>query len=275
MMLHTDLILCGLLSIIIGVISAVLGLGGGFLLIPMYTLLFGLDPVLAIGTSLTTTIFTAGSASVCHAREKNIQYPVVFLLILGSLPTIIVAIYLTQFIPGFILSALFSLLLVYIAISMVIDRGSITCSTSEEIPPTFSPVEGYNWRNVLKHPILFIWGIAGGLVSGLSGVSAGTIYVPALLRSGFPIKYAVAASLASIVIISSGAALMSLLLGQIAFSFLIFSAGGVSIGAIIGVRLSNCVRSSTIRYMFSLAMIGIAVVMLNNEFSQLMSEYFD
>ena len=54
----------GLIAIGIGIIAAIIGLGGGFFYVPTLSLIFGLDTKTAIGTSLTIMIFSAMSASV-------------------------------------------------------------------------------------------------------------------------------------------------------------------------------------------------------------------
>jgi hypothetical protein len=233
----------------------------------MYTLLFGLDPILAIGTSLTTSIFTAGSASLCHARERTIQYPVVMLLIVGSVPSVIIASCLIQFLPGTFLTIFFSLFLFFIAIRMIVSGLFVSRDLSNNITPAFLHSYGNTCKNIRNRCKLILCGIAGGLASGFSGISAGTIFVPVLFRSGFSMKCAVAASLAAIVVISSGAAFMNILLNHVSFPFLLFSALGVTIGAIIGVRLSYNLRSATIQYGFSITLIFIAFLMLNNAFN--------
>lgn len=266
MIVPTDLLLAGIFSFFIGILSAILGLGGGFLLVPMYTLYFGLDPVLAIGTSLSTSVFTAASASIYHARERTIQYQVVMMLIIGSVPSVIVASYLVRFLPGNVLSVFFSLILIYISIRMIASGLSISRVQRNDMPSTFSSVDADINESSLKRQRLILWGILGGIISGFSGVSAGTIFVPALFRSGSSIKAAVAASLTAIVFTSLGAALMSIMLNHVSFPFLLFSAGGVTIGALVGVRISYLLRSATIQYGFSIVLMIIAFLMLNNTF---------
>ena len=73
-------------------------------------------------------------------------------------------------------------------------------------------------------------GLLAVLYAGFLGIPAGIIFVPALFISGFPMRSAVAASLAAIIVISSGAAAMSILLDHVSFPFLLFSAGGVTGG---------------------------------------------
>ena len=263
MVIPPDLLIAGICSFFIGIISAILGLGGGFLLVPMYTLFFGLDPVLAIGTSLTTSVFTASSASICHAREKTIEYQVVMMLIVGSLPSVIIASYATSYLPKYLLTVFFSLFLICIALQMMVS-GFFTGRVLSNVMPyiSSSPDERTCNRYLERHRLIF-WGIIGGFVSGFSGISAGTLYVPALFRSGFSMKSAVAASLAAIVVISSGGAIMSILLDHVSFPFLIFSAGGITGGAIIGARLSYVLRSETIQYAFGGVLMIIAIMMLN------------
>ncbi|HWQ67136.1 MAG TPA: sulfite exporter TauE/SafE family protein [Methanospirillum sp.] len=259
----SDLLLAGFFSLLIGIISAILGLGGGFLLVPMYTLVFSLDPALAIGTSITTTIFTAGSATVYHARERSIQYPLVKVLILGSIPAAFIGSYLTVFLSGEVLNGIFGLFLLVIALQMagfIPDKAAPSCRLSEL--KNYDHPEDPIWSNPNGRRYFLFWGSLGGLISGLTGISAGTVFIPALFRWGIRLKNAVPISLATIIFTSVGAALASLLLGHISYPFLLFSAGGVTLGALIGVRISRGLDQALVRYGFSLTLMAIAVLML-------------
>lgn len=264
MILPTDLVLAGFLSFLIGILSAILGLGGGFLLVPMYTLLFGLDPALAIGTSITTTIFTAGSASISYARNGLIQYSLVTLLITGSIPAALLGSYMAGYLPGNVLCVVFAVFLIIISLQMATPVLTIIIPILKK--PGILPYFMNPWitaTHLSERWYFLFWGVIGGLSSGLTGISAGTVFVPVLFKSGIKMTNAAAISLAAIIFTSSGAAIVNILLGHISMPFFIFSAGGVTVGAMVGVRISRNLDPELIRSAFSLTMLVIAFLMFN------------
>ena len=65
--LFTVLVLVG--SLAAGLLGALTGLGGGLIIVPMLTLLFGVDLRYAIGASLVSIIATSSGAAAAYVRE--------------------------------------------------------------------------------------------------------------------------------------------------------------------------------------------------------------
>jgi len=64
-----------------GYCSGLLGIGGGAISVPALILLFGLDPKIAVGTSLFVIVPTALIGSIVHLKSGNVHvyYALVFL----------------------------------------------------------------------------------------------------------------------------------------------------------------------------------------------------
>jgi hypothetical protein len=75
--------LCGVL---IGGLTGFTGVGGGALMTPILILLFGVAPPVAVGTDLLYAAITNSSGSVVHGINRTIDWRVVGLLALGSVP---------------------------------------------------------------------------------------------------------------------------------------------------------------------------------------------
>ena len=58
-----------LLSVLAGLLGALTGLGGGVVIIPVLTLLFGVDIRYAMGASLVSVIATSSGAAIAYVRE--------------------------------------------------------------------------------------------------------------------------------------------------------------------------------------------------------------
>ena len=69
----------------VGVLSAFLGVGGGFIMVPLMIYLLGMPTGVVVGTSLFQMIFVAGSASFLHAvSNRSVDLVLAGLLIAGS-----------------------------------------------------------------------------------------------------------------------------------------------------------------------------------------------
>lgn len=75
-----------LLGIITGVYSGFLGLGGGFVLVPLLSRWFGFPIKRAIGTSLVAVSILAVPGTVAHAMLGHVDYPLAFGLMIGVVP---------------------------------------------------------------------------------------------------------------------------------------------------------------------------------------------
>lgn len=72
------------LGVLIGTLSGLLGVGGGFILMPALVYLMGVPTKMAIGTSLVQTFFTALFGASNHFFEGNVDPLLVILILMGS-----------------------------------------------------------------------------------------------------------------------------------------------------------------------------------------------
>lgn len=73
-----------LLGLATGTLAGFMGVGGGLLVVPACTLVFGMTQQAAQGTSLAVILVTAPAASIVHARRGNVVWGVVPMLALGA-----------------------------------------------------------------------------------------------------------------------------------------------------------------------------------------------
>ncbi|MGD0079108.1 MAG: sulfite exporter TauE/SafE family protein [Methanoregula sp.] len=160
-------------GIMVGFASGLLGVGGGFLMVPVqYYLLaaLGIDPTLAIriafGTSLAVVIPTAlSSAWGHHCRQCVLQQPLRAMILpctLGGFAGGTIATHL----PGRWMEALFGLIICLAAARMMTGTSPLP---AQETPA----------RIPALHAIL--WGLLFGSASGLLGIGGGIIMVPVMV----------------------------------------------------------------------------------------------
>ncbi|OEC88917.1 MULTISPECIES: sulfite exporter TauE/SafE family protein [Methanobacterium] len=179
----------------IGFASGLLGIGGGFIMVPVQYWLFisiGVDPTLAIrmslGTSLAVILPTAISGAYGHYRRNAVLIkPMALLAVTGSIGGILGGT-IASHVPGDILKLLFGVTALVVAVRMLL----------------------YKSPEVKKEPkadnIYFIaGGFIVGIMSGLLGVGGGFIIVPFLvIAMGYDIHKSIGTSTAVIIFTSIG-----------------------------------------------------------------------
>ena len=257
-----------LISLGIGVIAAVIGLGGGFLYVPTLTLIFGIDPKTAIGTSLAIMVFSSISASFWYQKQGVIVFKLALILLLPSMLGSVAGSYLTTLVDARILVAIFCIMLTMIALEMLLPwfRFLREIQAGPSFVLTASvPHQGTQPVARIWYSHLIFWGAAGGLLSGVTGTSGGAIFVPALATAGIPVHYAVATSMFTIILVSITGATTHAALGQIAWPFVAVYGAGAAFGAFIGANIAPYIREEQIRKIFSVLLLFIAVVMFQQK----------
>lgn len=82
----SKLIICALLGLLAGIMSGLLGIGGGFLLVPSFCYFLSLPLKVAFGTSLVVVALVALPGTVIHSLQSHVQLSVVLPMLAGSIP---------------------------------------------------------------------------------------------------------------------------------------------------------------------------------------------
>lgn len=259
-----EFLLAYFLSVCIGILAAVTGLGGGFLYVPTLTLVFGLDPRVAIGTSLAIMVFSSISASIWYYRQGVIVYRAFLLLLIPSVIFSIIGSYITTLFNVRIIIAFFCLILVLVSLELLIPRFRFLREI--QIGPSFVLTTKVPTRE--DQPItriwyshLLFWGAVGGLISGMTGTSGGVIFVPALATAGIPIHYAVATSMLTIIAVGTTGALTHAMVSGVSLPYIAVYGAGAALGAFIGANIAPGIKDSQIRIVLAIALLVIAVIM--------------
>ncbi|MEO5619194.1 MAG: sulfite exporter TauE/SafE family protein [Candidatus Eisenbacteria bacterium] len=102
----------------VGLLAGVLGVGGGILAVPAFTLLLGMSQQQAQGTSLALILFAAPAGALEHARRGNVVGRLAIWLGLGSVAGAVLASTLVQAAPGPLLTRAFAVFLLGNALPM-------------------------------------------------------------------------------------------------------------------------------------------------------------
>ena len=259
-----------LAALLIGIVSAMTGIGGGSLMVPLMVLLLDIPAHEAVGTSLTTIILTAISSSLAYSRQRRIDYKVAALMTIGTVPGSVVGAYITKYISPGGLIGLFGGFLLIVAIRMIYSgarggraprrRPVRAGSWHRKIVDSSGEVFEYNANARLGAPLA----TSGGLVSGFLGVGGGVLMVPILtLVVGLPIHLAVAASMFIMIFTSSFGATTHILLGNVLPLYVVLLGIGITIGAQVGARIAKRIRPTFLKMTFGfvVAFAGLRMVL--------------
>lgn len=239
----------------VGAIVGLTGVGGGSLMTPLLIFGFGIKPYLAIGTDLLFAAFTKLGGSVSLARSRLIDWPIVGLLSLGSIPAALITIYLlnqagaanpeVQHLMTTTLGA--ALLLTAAATLYKAIRGK---AVPRQIDAAALAVAAKPRHWTL--PVLF-GAVIGTLVS-LTSVGAGAIGVTALmlLYPRLPLPRIVAADIAYAVPLTLVAGLGHASIGSVDWRLLALLLAGSLPGIWLGTRLVSKTPDRVIRSLLSL-----------------------
>jgi hypothetical protein len=275
-------------AVAIGVISATVGVGGGFIMVPYMVILFAYPTKMAVGTSNLVIVFSALSGSVAYFRQKRIDYKVGVLAASLSVPGGIIGAYLTNFMTSGELAVIFSIALFFVGLRMIVFPRERT----KDIGPRDrkeGPVGEYQKKNrnaptdkrhhVWKREIVDAAGhkfsyessvlralpfyFFAGVLSGLLGIGGGVVIVPTLeILASFPMHLAVATSMFTMIFTSISTATTQLLLGHVVFDYVIFLIIGIVAGAQVGARVARRLRGSAVERLFGVTMILIGIYLV-------------
>lgn len=79
-------------GLLVGLLVGLTGVGGGSLMTPLLTLMFGFSPATAVGTDLAFASLTKGVGTIAHRSHGHIRWDIVKRLCLGSLPAALVTV---------------------------------------------------------------------------------------------------------------------------------------------------------------------------------------
>lgn len=174
-------LLAALLALLIGVTLGLLGGGGSILTVPVFVYVMGIESKRAIAMSLPVVGLVALVGVVRHARLGNVDLRTALPFGLAAMTGAYVGARLAQFLLGPVQLALFALVMLAAAISMLREA---------KLPEPTEVARTRSWGTLL--PI----GVGVGMVTGLVGAGGGFLIVPALvLLARIPMRQAIGTSL--------------------------------------------------------------------------------
>ncbi len=245
---------------LVGLIVGVTGVGGGSLMTPLLVLFFGVSPVTAVGTDLLYAAITKSLGGWVHGKNGSVEWRIVGLLALGSLPAALLTITLfkllglnEQSLKG-VVTGVLSIALLLTAAALLLKERILKRALRDK--------GAASW---LHHRHLAAATIATGAVVGvlvtISSIGAGVLGTVALLflYPGLPAVKVVGTDIAHAVPLTAVAGLGHFALGTVDLvllgSLLLGSLPGIWIGSHLAARVPEQVLRPVLAAM--LLIIGV------------------
>lgn len=262
-----------LVAICAGFLGALLGLGGGIIITPALTLMFGLDIRYAIGASIISVIATSSGAAVAYLKDKITNVRIGMFLEIGTTLGAITGAFLSGILDPKYLYIIFGLLLLYSAFMMVRKTKAELPQDVKNHPLAVKlALNGEYYDKVLNQQVAYnvdgVWGGFGmmyvaGVISGLLGIGSGIFKVMAMdFFMKLPLKVSSATSNFMIGVTAAASAGVYFLRGDIDPKIAAPVALGVLFGATVGTRAMQRLKSRTIRWIFIPVLLFVSIQMI-------------
>jgi uncharacterized membrane protein YfcA len=272
--LFTLIILIG--AYIAGLLGSLTGLGGGVVIIPLLTLLLGVDIHYAIGASLVSVIATSSGSAAAYVKEgiTNIRLGM-FLEIattIGALAGAMLAIY----IPTHYIAILFGIILIFSAIMSLRKKAEkIVLQPSYlaeklKLKGSYPDGDGHMVQYGVTHVSGgFFMMLFAGVISGLLGIGSGALKVIAMdTIMKIPFKVSTTTSNFMIGVTAAASAVVYLQRGYIDPGISMPVVIGVLLGALTGSKILVHTKSSGwLRWVFAVVVTFLAGQMIYNGFT--------
>ena len=264
--MNVNILLIILIGMVVGGLSGLFGVGGGFLMTPLLIFL-GIPPVVAVGTEAPHVLASSVSGVIAHWRRRNVDFKMGLFLLIGGVIGSTAGVNLFKILKVFgqidiVIQMLFLIFLGFIGFSMVFESAKTTITKYRTTSSIRTKLHQHSWIHGLPFKMRFhrsklyisaippiIIGFFVGVLSAMMGVGGGFIMIPAMVYIlGMSTNVVVGTSLFQIIFVTANSTFFQSYLNQTVDIVLasLMIVGGV-IGAQIGAKLGTKLKAEYLR----------------------------
>lgn len=269
-LVFTGIILSG--SFVAGLLGSLTGLGGGVVIIPMLTLLFGVDIRYAIGSSLVAVIATSSGSAVAYVKEGFSNIRLGMFLEIATTTGAILGAFLAIYAPTHLIAVIFGTILILSSAANYLNRKALPDVKGSDLAVRLKLNSQYpdgngGWKT---YGVRNVWGgfsmmTLAGVLSGLLGIGSGALKVLAMDNiMRVPFKVSTTTSNFMIGVTAAASAGIYLYRGYIEPGISMPVVLGVLGGAYFGSRILTNAKSTGLRVVFTIVVVILAVEMIYN-----------
>ena len=257
-------------SAVAGLLGSLTGLGGGVVIVPLLTLLFGVDIRYAVGASLVSVIATSSGAAAAYVKEGFTNIRVGMFLEMFTTLGALVGAYMAARISGNAIAVIFGGVLLYSVYSAWTHKQ--TDHLAEQPDPlgtrlrmngSYPSLAGQKQYFVRAVPLGSALMFLAGALSGLLGIGSGAFKVLAMDRAmRLPFKVSTTTSNFMIGVTAAASAGVYMSRGWVDPGLAMPVMLGVLVGSMLGARILAISPAARLRQVFGVAILLIAVEMI-------------
>ncbi len=281
--MNINIFLIVFIGMIVGALSGLFGVGGGFLMTPLLIFL-GIPPVVAVGSEAPHVLASSVSGVIAHWRKKNVDFKMGFFLLSGGIIGSTLGVNLFRLLKTYgqidiVIQFLFLIFLGFIGISMAFESAKTTIKNYQTTSAIRTKLHQHSWIHGLPFKLRFhrsklyisaippiLIGFFVGVLSAMMGVGGGFIMIPAMVYIlGMSTNVVVGTSLFQIIFVTANSTFFQSYLNQtvdIVLSALMIL-GGV-IGAQIGVRIGSKLKAEYLRGILAILVLLVCAKILTD-----------
>jgi len=281
--MNVNIFLIVFIGMIVGALSGLFGVGGGFLMTPLLIFL-GIPPVVAVGSEAPHVLASSVSGVIAHWRKKNVDFKMGFFLLSGGVIGSTVGVNLFKLLKTYgqidiVIQFLFIIFLGFIGMSMAFESAKTTIKNYRTTSAIRTKLHQHSWIHGLPFKLRFhrsklyisaippiLIGFFVGVLSAMMGVGGGFIMIPAMVYIlGMSTNVVVGTSLFQIIFVTANSTFFQSYLNQtvdIVLSALMIL-GGV-IGAQIGVRIGSQLKAEYLRGILAILVLLVCAKILTD-----------
>jgi len=268
-----------------GLLGSMLGVGGGFIIVPVLTLALGLPIQYAIGSSLVSIVINACTATGVYIRAHMTNLKLGLLLSCALVPGAVAGAFLAASLSSPVLTIIFGLLMVYVAYLMMPMRQrrltpeqfEASKLVREKEHATHAWLDGWYYDPAVNAEIAYkvhrpvtgmVTGFFAGIISSLLGIGGGIINVPVMNQiMKVPLKATIATSSLLLCFTAVTGSLIYVFNGYVVPYVVAPLIISVFIGARLGATLAHRSRSAMLMWAFAFFLAATAVLMILKAFN--------
>lgn len=258
---------------LVGILSGMFGVGGGFLMTPLLFFI-GIPPAVAVATEANQIVASSFSGVLAHLKRKTVDLRMGGVLLVGGLIGAALGVVLFNYLKALgqvdlLVRLCYVLFLGVIGGLMFIESLNAIRNTKRG---KVAPRKKHNWIHKLPFKMRFrvsglyisvippvLVGLAVGVLAAIMGVGGGFIMVPAMIYLlGMPTKVVVGTSLFQIIFVTAFTTMLHATTNftvDVVLAVLLL-VGGV-IGAQIGTRIGVKLKAEQLRILLALMVLAV------------------
>ena len=229
-----------------------IGGGGGSLYVGVLTAFLGVSPAVAVTTSLATGILTTAAGTYSHWREGNVNWKLGGIMLVSGVIAAVAGSLISNALPEYVYTKVTGVVLLGMAVQMVI--AYIRRRRYGARQPNAAPTRADGIRAV-------VFGLIGGLLSGVVGLSGGVPIVAGLMVLGCSSLETVGTSVFVLCGMAVASFAMHVSTGQVDWMLVLLLASGTVLGAISAPKLLARVDKGKLELILQPVMMGLCTLM--------------